>query len=53
MNQHTILLLAANPEAMPRLDVDDESRDIRIALRQKGHGDAFKGTAQPCCSRYS
>jgi WD40 repeat protein len=42
MNQHTILLLAANPEAMPRLNVDDEARDIRIALRQNGHGDAFK-----------
>ena len=42
MNQHTILLLAANPEAMPRLNVDDEARDIRIALRQQGYSDAFK-----------
>src|SRR5437868_14496861 len=42
MNQHTILLLAANPAELPRLDVDDEARDIRIALQQKGHGDAFK-----------
>jgi len=42
MNQHTILLLAANPAAMPRLNVDDEARDIRIALQQNGHGDAFK-----------
>jgi tetratricopeptide (TPR) repeat protein len=42
MNQHTILLLAANPAEMPRLNVDDEARDIRIALQQKGHGDAFK-----------
>jgi hypothetical protein len=32
MNPHTILLLAANPAKMPRLKVDDEARDIRIAL---------------------
>jgi hypothetical protein len=42
MNQHTILLLAANPVEMPRLSIDDEARDIRIALQQTGHGDAFK-----------
>src|SRR5882672_4661559 len=42
MNQHTILLLAANPVEMPRLNVNDEARDIRIALQQNGHGDAFK-----------
>jgi hypothetical protein len=40
MNQRTILSLAPNPEAMPRLVVDDEARGIRIALRQNHRGDA-------------
>jgi hypothetical protein len=42
MHPHTILLLAANPVAMPRLNVEDEARDIRIGLQQNGHGGAFK-----------
>ncbi|TMQ04047.1 MAG: NACHT domain-containing protein, partial [Deltaproteobacteria bacterium] len=33
--------VTANPAEMPRLNVDDEARDIRIAL-QRSHGDAFK-----------